>query len=140
MIVVDASVAVQWVITEPQTAIANELLDNGLPLIAPAIARVEVGNAIIRRLRVGEFDVETTERTCRKWDRLLHQGYLSLMPVDELFDRAVELAIRCRHPLPDCLYLAAAMHLNATLLTADATFFERARKTYEAVEMLAKAA
>jgi predicted nucleic acid-binding protein len=138
--VVDASVAVKWVVTEPDSAVATELLDRAAPLIAPSIIRVEVAGAAIRRYRMGTFDRDTAWETCQRWDQLVDDRYLQLLPVDELYDQAVELALTCKHAIPDCLYLAAAKAMNCALLTADRAFFERASEVHDQVRMLARAA
>jgi predicted nucleic acid-binding protein len=140
LIVVDASVATKWVIVESETAAANELLGGHARLAAPSLIRLEVAGAALRRFRVGEFDRETAETTCRKWDRLIGNGYLSLIPTDDLYEHAIALALECRHPLADCLYLAAARSMECPLLTADRAMYERGRRVYKRIDLLAKAA
>ncbi|HEV3304463.1 MAG TPA: type II toxin-antitoxin system VapC family toxin [Planctomycetaceae bacterium] len=62
MIVVDASVAVKWFIPEPGEEAAVKLLDGTNGLISPALIRLEVTGAIIRRYREGHL----TEKKARE--------------------------------------------------------------------------
>lgn len=140
LMVVDASVAAKWVLTEPDSAAANELLDGRFRLTAPALIQIEVTGAAIRRFRLGKIDLETSRAACQKWDRLIDDCFVGLLPIERLYAEAVDLSFRCRHALADCLYLAAARSLNCPLMTADRTFFERAKPVYPAMSLFAKAA
>ena len=58
--VVDASVAVKWLVDEPQSDKAANLLEDGLLLAAPELIYVEVANAlwaIARRGNIGVGDL-----------------------------------------------------------------------------------
>jgi len=44
--VVNASVAVKWLVDEPQSEQALKLLENDLPLLAPELIFAEVANAL----------------------------------------------------------------------------------------------
>lgn len=140
LVVVDSSVAVKWVIYEADTPIANEILVGPARMFAPAIIRWEVAGAALWRYRTGVFDRQSTEDACARWEEVIEHHRIQLVPIDELFEKALRLAIQCRHTIPDCLFLAAAITLNCPLLTADATLFERAQSVYPYVRMLAKAA
>lgn len=140
ILVIDASVAAKWVLTEPETSIAVEMLHGKHKLAAPRHIRLEVASAITRRFRLGEMLEEPARIVCHDWDAILSDGLVQLIPTDELHHLAVDLAFRTKHSLPDCLYLAAAQQLGATLVTADRTLFERALKVHDRVELLAKAA
>jgi predicted nucleic acid-binding protein len=56
-IVVDASVAVKWVIAEEHSALAEALM--GRQMIAPALLLIECGNALLRRARMGDLPADT---------------------------------------------------------------------------------
>jgi predicted nucleic acid-binding protein len=138
--VVDASVAAKWVISEPESSLANDLLTEGIMLVAPSVIRAEVAGAALRRYRVGTMTENVAREACITWTAMLDDALVKLVPVDDLFEQALDLAFKLRHPLTDCFYLAAAMRLDAPLLTADLTFHERAQTLYARVELLAKAA
>jgi predicted nucleic acid-binding protein len=54
-IVIDASVALKWVLAEVNTDAADALLAE--ELIAPSLWLIEAANAMWRRSRRGEFDL-----------------------------------------------------------------------------------
>ncbi len=140
LVVVDASVAAKWVLGEAESAAANELLEKSQRLAAPALIKIEVAGAVLRRFRNGTLSEELAWSACDKWNRIVEDRFVHLIPVDTLYQAAVELAFRSRHALADCLYIAAAKSLDATLLTADRTLHERGLKVYDRVSLLAKAA
>lgn len=140
LIVVDASVAAKWVLTEPQTGAALELLGGGFRCAAPSIIRVEVGGAVVRRLRTGAMGAQDARAACDDWRDLVGDGFVRLISTHELYDAAVELAFQTRHALPDCLYLAAARRLECRLITADRTLLDRGKAVHERIELLAAAA
>lgn len=140
MIVVDASVAVKWLVAEPDAERALAMLNSGTALFAPDLVRVEIANALARRVRDGRFSPEDAQVAYAKWGRLLAQGVLTLKPTDELIDRAFEIAIEAKHATADCVYLACAEMLGMVVLTADKTMHERGRKVYERIELLGNAA
>lgn len=140
LVVIDASVAAKWVLTEPDTAAANDLLNGRFRLTAPSLIRLEVAGAAIRRFRLGELSEEMARAACQKWDRLIDDRFVVLVPADELHEAAVNLSFQCRHALADCLYLAAATSMNCRLLTADRLLFDRGRAVYDQVELFTKAA
>ena len=51
-----------------------------------------------------------------------------LVPIAELADRAITLAIDLRHPVYDCFYLTLAQRENTAIVTADERLFAEARK------------
>ncbi|GAC1616118.1 MAG: type II toxin-antitoxin system VapC family toxin [Ktedonobacteraceae bacterium] len=61
-VVVDSSIAIKWVLEEPNSAIALELLDewidNEKVIVAPALLAYEITNIIHKNVRGGEITVE----------------------------------------------------------------------------------
>lgn len=119
--IVDASVAVKWVIEEADSPLARELLGR-TDLIAPALIHSEVANAIWKKQRRGEFANEA--------DLLQLPSMLAslIVTVDDtpMMPRALKLAIELDHPIYDCVYLATAELLDRALMTADARFLRKA--------------
>jgi predicted nucleic acid-binding protein len=137
MIVLDASVAVKWLCSEVQTEIANDLLETSEQFAAPALIRMEVADAVVRRFRTGQVAEEAAKQICDKWHLLLDARFVALLPDQELFASAQQLAFQCKHTIADCLYLAAAKSLRCKLITADRDFWQRAKAVYEPSELLA---
>ena len=122
-LVVDASVAVQWVLDEDGTARANALRseDN---LIAPTLIAAEIGSAIWKAVRRGT--VTRTDGIVAIEAALL--PFQLLITTEELRVRALELAIDLNHPIYDCFYLALAERERCALVSADAKLLAAAKK------------
>ena len=60
-----------------------------------------------------------------------------LVDAAPLAHRALELALRLREPVYDCLYLAAAIEAEAALVTADRGLARGARGVIAEVELIA---
>lgn len=138
MIVVDASVAVKWLLPEEGSEAARELLTGSAPLIVPEIAQIEVPGAVLRKLRAGLLDDSEAKGSIELWNDLVREN-VRIVPMDELLDRAIQIAITCSHPLTDCLYVAAAAQLDAKLLTADAALHTRCRRAHKNIGLLGAA-
>jgi len=116
--VVDASVAVKWLITEPDSDIARELAASDEDLHAPRLMASEVANALWRKARLGEVE-------CGDIGAML--AWVPEMPVRWNADEAVgadaaRLALALDHPVYDCVYLALAHRIGARVVTADRRF------------------
>lgn len=136
MIVVDASVIVKWFIPEVDAAPAKTLLATADELVAPELARIEVASALIRKGIRQELTGADVESTLRAWFRALADGQIFLLPNADDIEAAAKLALELQHPLPDCLYLAAAERLGVALITADRTFVRRAQRRSPLVQLL----
>ena len=138
--VIDASVAAKWVLTEPDTGIALELLDGTIRCTAPALIQIEVAGAVVRRLRSGVMTPDQAEAAYTKWEILSSDAFVRLIAQDDLLDNAVEIALSIRHAVPDCMYLAAAKMLECKLITADRALHDRGLAVHDQIELLARAA
>ena len=136
MIVVDASVIVKWFVPEVGNAAAKALLSAADELIAPELARVEVASALIRKGIGQEITGADVEKTLRAWSRALADGQIFLLPNADDIEAAAKLALELQHPLPDCLYLAAAERLGVPLITADRAFARRTARRSNLVQIL----
>lgn len=136
MIVVDASVAVKWLIPEEGEAAAKELLANRQTLVAPTLIRLEVAGAVLRAFRERRLEQEIARAVIGEWHRMLRDEILHLIPDEDLYHSAIDIGFRSRHALQDCLYLATAQTMKAQLVTADRTMFERGGKSVCQVTLL----
>jgi predicted nucleic acid-binding protein len=136
MIVVDASIAAKWYLNEPGSTEAARFMTCGSLLVAPALIRIEVTGAILRRYREGTLSVHRAQEACDLWETDLASGALRLLPDETLIDAARAMAFQIRHAIQDCLYLAAAVATGpARLVTADPTFHTRASAAFPFVEL-----
>ncbi len=116
--VVDASVAVKLPVDEPGSDAARELAASGRELHAPRLMASEVADALWRKARP-----DRVERA----DAGAALAWLPGMPVrrndDEVVSAdAARLAPTLDHPVHDCVYLALARRIGATVVTADPRF------------------
>lgn len=111
--VVDASVAAKWLAPEPDSPLAEALLDD--ELIAPDLLFAEVGNILWKKQLRGEMDAAATQIGAR-W---LLQVPLQVHDSAGLLLDALALALQLHHPAYDCFYLALARRVDAPLVTAD---------------------
>jgi len=114
-LVVDASVVIKWFIDEPLHENARRFLKTGESLHAPDLLLAEIGNIAWKKVIRGEIG----EEQARKIALSLRDLPVSLLDSSELLERALQLALSIKHPVYDCLYLACAEYLGATLVTAD---------------------
>lgn len=138
--VVDASVCTKWLLPEQGAAEASSLLRMGDRLIAPDLVNIEVIGAVLRRNRERTLSDEQVGEILTSWGDMLADGSLSLTSNAEVFDRAVSISLKLRHPLKDCLYLALAEQEDADLVTADKQLHERGRTFYTRITLLGRGA
>jgi predicted nucleic acid-binding protein len=117
-LVVDASVAIKWLVLEDMSDVAKELYATGDRLIAPRLIMTEIANALARKTIQGML----TRQEAKYHFSSLPQFLPDLMDIDELIETAFENACTLRHPIYDLLYLEAARKVEAQLVTADRRF------------------
>lgn len=123
-LVVDASVALKWVLDEPNAQAADALLDE--TLIAPSLWLVEAANALWRRSLRGEI----TQAGARDRLAALLDAPVTSLAIEGDLPTALDMAGELRHPVYDCLYLAAALRHDTQVVTADARFLGAAAQAY----------
>ena len=112
-LVIDASVAIKWVIEEHGTREAISLRRHRL--FAPELLVAECANVLWKKTRRNEL----TPDEARLAARLLQRADVELAPMRALLEPTTELAIAMDHPAYDCAYLALAESLSCNLVTAD---------------------
>ena len=114
--IVDASVAVKWVVPEAGSDRAAALAT--CRLAAPDLLDAECANVLwvkVTRGELGEADALT--RIAR-----LVAAPIERVPCREVATAALKLSIELGHPAYDCLYLALAIRTAVPLVTADKRF------------------
>ena len=137
MIVIDASVAVKWLIDEPGSTSADRLLPRYVGAIAaPDLLLIETAGALVRQCNTGALSALTFESVLAEW-QLLWANFIDARRTD-LSDmvNAARMAVELGHPLKDCVYLGLAMELDAALVTADAKFRSHALRLHPRIELL----
>ena len=115
-VVVDASVAVKWVLDERGSEAAASLREQ--ELIAPALWLAEAANVLWRHAQTGEI---TGNEAAEYFSELL-QAPVATLPIEPHLTQALKLAIEIGHPVYDCIYLALALQHRTHVVTADRRF------------------
>ena len=121
-VVIDASVALKWVLPEDNSDLAEALRAENL--IAPPLWLMEGANALWRNVRIGKISTSDAAR-------LLNE--LSAAPITTSYKdgdvtEALDLAIKLAHQIYDCLYIALARRENTYVITADQRFADLAAR------------
>ena len=120
--VVDASVAVKWLVKQDLTGRAYKAFE-AFELHAPSLILAEVANALWKYHRIGAVSLE---KMAAAFDGL-QSRYFNMIPIDDAgATRAFEIATRLDHPVYDCFYLDLARERSLPLLTADARLVRKA--------------
>jgi predicted nucleic acid-binding protein len=124
-LVVDASVAVKWVIEEDDRDRARALLFGGTTLIAPAFVMIEAANVLAIKVSRAQLEPGQAEQGLQT----IGTAFAEIVPDEQLAGEALRMAMKLNHPAYDCTYLACAAQKGAELITADMKFFNKLRST-----------
>jgi len=113
-LVVDASVAVKWVVPEAGSAAALKL--RAWPsLLAPELIVAECANILWKKVARGALTVGDALLAAE----ILEHASLTLYPMRSLVRSVTRMAIELGHPAYDCIYLALAAREKCPMVTAD---------------------
>ena len=123
-VVVDASLAVKWLVEEPYAeravTLAQSWVQRGVQIVAPYLMPVEVANALHRKIAHRELSEDDANSLL---DRLMAVG-VALREPRGLHFKALQLAVALNQPaVYDAHYLALAEIIGCDLWTADERFF-----------------
>ena len=115
--IIDASIAVKWVVEEEGTPEALTLLRRA-KLVAPELLVAECANILWKKVQRDELSKAEALLAAR----LLEAAEIELSPTLSLLEAATRIAIELDHPAYDCLYLALAIVRGCRFVTADERF------------------
>ncbi len=126
VVVVDASIAIKWVLEESDSdsaeALLAELSNQGIRILAPSLLAYEITNALHRKVRKGEITLDRAKEALA--DMSLAEIDFDFSSDFTLSTRAIELANRFSLPATyDSHYLALAEYKGCELWTADTRFW-----------------
>jgi predicted nucleic acid-binding protein len=135
-LVVDASVAVKWILPEEghekALRLQEEYQDERIDLIAPYLIVAEVANVLWKRERSGDLNAAAARRCLRQF----LQDAPILLDSTTVSNSALGLAMAHQRPVYDCLYLALALEQHCELVTADEKFFNALSTVFPHVRLL----
>ncbi|MEW6173526.1 MAG: type II toxin-antitoxin system VapC family toxin [Bacillota bacterium] len=131
-VVVDASLAAKWIVSEEGTEAAVDLLERwteqGLLITAPHLIFIEVSNALHKRVRRGQL---TVVNAVTLLDHLISLG-IAIQDAASLHARALELADHFGFPATyDAYYLSLAEALRCEFWTADKRLYNSVKHEFE---------
>lgn len=135
--VLDSSVALKWVLAEPDSPKAKQLRDDFRnrihELLAPDIFQVEIAHALTRAERQG--------RIVPPQAGIFWADIMSIPPRLEsagpLIPRAIQISSSIRIGVYDCLYIALAERENCEFVTADIRLVNNLRAQFPFIIELA---
>lgn len=134
-LVVDASVAIKWVVLEEGRAEALQRT-SGIDLAAPDFVLVEAANILWKKVRRKQLDLKHAHRGLE----FVSGAFQTLVPAAGLVDDALAISFTLDHPVYDCMYLACARKLEVQLLTADRELALRGKEAGFSVDFLSGSA
>lgn len=113
-VVIDASIAIKWVVEENGTSDALALL-KGAKLKAPDLLLAECANILWKKVERKELLTDEAMMAAR----LIQQVDMEIFTTRGLLEQATRLAIELNHPAYDCIYLSLALDNGWQFITAD---------------------
>jgi predicted nucleic acid-binding protein len=123
--VVDASVAVKWLVYEESSDLAVAFARSNNYFVAPRMIMTEVANALARKAIQGATSAEDAKQQFPK----LPYFFDEIVSVDDLIADALYNACLFRHPIYDLIYLEAARRRGIQLMTADQRLLSKLANT-----------
>lgn len=123
MIIVDASVALKWVVEEEGSNEAQALPGQD-DLAAPQLLLLECANALWSKVKSKSLDRDDASEALAR----IVRAPLRLLSDSDLASAAQAIAFDLDRTVYDSLYLAAAMAEGGLVVTADARFAAAAEK------------
>ena len=127
--VVDSSIVAKWVIDEPGSEQARELIAPTFFLRAPDLIVSELTNVLWKK--AARLDL-SKEQVIERLDTILRDHIdvtVHLLPARILSRRALQIALATGRSGSDCRYLAAAVQSHCRLITADERFLRSIQDT-----------
>jgi predicted nucleic acid-binding protein len=125
VIVVDANVAIKWVVEQTNFERAREIVERKIELIAPGMFVAEVTSTLWRYVRLKQI---TADQARAGLASIL--GQISSIERDaNLAAAALGIGLELNYAPYDCFYLVLAMRRGAPLVTADRRLINRLAST-----------
>ncbi|MBO6639754.1 MAG: type II toxin-antitoxin system VapC family toxin [Roseitalea sp.] len=128
-LVIDASVALAWVLPDEARREADAVLEavEELGGLAPIFFKVEVANVLAIAVRQRRIEVEQRQRAIEALDALVF--VFDTHGLERVWDDVIELAERHQLTVYDALYLEAALRRGLTLATFDKALQKAAQRS-----------
>lgn len=119
VVVLDASVAVRWVVDEAGSDEAAALLERDVAWITPRLLLTEAASALRRKVADKTLAPAAAAQSLDALLQAIADGVIRLIDDERVIAPALLLAVSLQHKVPDCVYLALAEREGAGIATAD---------------------
>ena len=120
-LVVDASVAVQWLFPESQTDAAKRVLKHAREILAPDLLWAEVGSAMLKKINRKQISHDEAAAVLKEF-----QNYpIQITESKTLADTALAVACDIGLSIYESLYLSLSYSRDCPLVTADRKFYDK---------------
>jgi predicted nucleic acid-binding protein len=126
--VLDASIAVRWIVPETGSEAAQDLIEQVIGWIAPRLLVTEVGSALRRKVTAALLDVDSAVQAFELFGQIVKGGGVRFAEDESFVIDALRISLALGHKLPDCLYVALAEREGAPLATANRAVAQLAQK------------
>jgi predicted nucleic acid-binding protein len=123
-IVVDANVAIKWVLPEIHADAALRLRQPDYELLVPDFLFPEIGNILWKRVRRNEISLVEAQLDLQA----LMGAPVQIFTSYALMPQAIEIAVRVQQAVYDSVYLALAVVHQCQMVTADQRFYNAVRQ------------
>jgi predicted nucleic acid-binding protein len=142
LVVVDASLALKWVINEPRSAEARRLLrdweDANFVLLAPMLFPTECANGLYHRVTKNQISIAQSKPLL---EALFARGVKVVKPSADVLKRSLDMAETLSQPhIYDCQYAATAERLGCEFWSDDRPFCDAARPSLTFVHWIGERA
>jgi len=119
LVVLDASVAVRWIVEEEGSDEAAALLERDVSWIAPRLLLTEAASALRRKVADDAIALEDAVQSLDVLLQAIADGVVRLVDDERTIAQSLLLAVSLQHKVPDCVYLALAEREGASIATAE---------------------
>lgn len=124
-IVIDASVLIKWYVPEIHSLDAELLVGREFEIHAPELAIPEFGNILWKKCKLGELSAQESLKIADE----MSKEDITFHPHASLLRTSLEQANATGQTVYDWTYMALALILGASFVTADRKFFLAVRGT-----------
>lgn len=120
-LVVDASVALKWYVTEADSDLADEILRRPINIHAPELLKADLANGLWKNRRKNLIGDEQSRLAIANVARAVSNWHAC----DRFLAEALRLGVTMNHPIYDFIYLGLARELNVPCVTADRRLLDK---------------
>lgn len=120
-LVIDANVAAKWYLPESDSDVAEKLVELDAEFHAPVFLETEFASIFWKHSVAQKTSIDVWRIASAQLKKAIPNWHLD----EKLREQALELAIAHRHHIFDCIYLALAIQIDGTVVTADKPFLAR---------------